>query len=103
MENLFEVQVFFTDLEFEIFQFTNKNKRGSMSFTITPNGKMQKCNKKQLYGSKCFFNIGRKLMYWLKNFSDKQFVLQEIINQPPLGTNKLLAEPFGYFGIQRAE
>ena len=47
MENLFEVQVFFTDLEFEIFQFTNKNKRGSMSFTITPNGKMQKCNKKQ--------------------------------------------------------
>jgi hypothetical protein len=76
MENLFEVQVFFSDVEFEIFQFTIKNKRGSMSFTISQNGKIQKSNKKQLYGSKCFFNIGRKLMYWLKNFSDKQFAIQ---------------------------
>jgi hypothetical protein len=73
-----------------------------MSFSIFPNGKIQKSNKRQLYGSKCFFNIGRKLMYWLKNFSDKQFILQEIVQQQPVGGNKLLSEPFGYFGIQRA-
>jgi len=76
MENLFEVQVFFTDLEFEIFHFTNKNKKGSMSFTISQNGRILKSNKRQLYGSKFFFNIGRKLIYWMKNFSDKQFILQ---------------------------
>lgn len=62
-----------------------------MSFTIAPNGKILKANKKQLYGSKSFFNIGRKLMYWLKNFSDKQFILQEIIHPQPLGTNKLIS------------
>jgi hypothetical protein len=61
-----------------------------MSFTISPNGKIQKANKKQLYGSKCFFNIGKKLMYWLKNFSDKQFVIQELTIQPSLGNNKSL-------------
>jgi hypothetical protein len=62
-----------------------------MSFSIFPNGKIQKSNKRQLYGSKCFFNIGRK-----------QFILQEIVQQQPVGGNKLLSEPFGYFGIQRA-
>jgi hypothetical protein len=47
-----------------------------MSFTISPNGKITKSNKKQLYGSKNFLNLNRKLIYWLKNFSDKQFILQ---------------------------
>ncbi len=47
-----------------------------MSFTLFANGKIQKSNKKQLYGSKSFFHIGKKLIYWLKNFSDKQFLMQ---------------------------
>ena len=47
-----------------------------MSFTISQNGRILKSSKKQLYGSKFFFNIGRKLIYWMKNFSDKQFILQ---------------------------
>lgn len=47
-----------------------------MSFKIAPNGKIIKYSKKQLYGSKCFFNTGKKLIYWLKNFSDNQFIIQ---------------------------
>jgi hypothetical protein len=39
-------------------------------------------------------------MYWLKNFSDKQFVIQEIVQQP-MGPNKIFSEPLGYFGVQR--
>lgn len=72
-----------------------------MSFTISPSGKILKASRRQLYGSKSFFNIGRKLIYWMKNFSDKQFTLQEIVQPQLVGAMKL--EPMGYFGVQRAE
>lgn len=95
MENLIEVQVFFTDLDFAIYQFTNKNKLGVMSFALNPNGSIRDSSRKQLYGSKCFLNTHRKIVYYLKNFSDKTFKL----NQIGVGSSKQL--PIGYFGLQR--
>ena len=47
-----------------------------MSFMIAGNGKITKCIKRQLYGSKSFLNVEKKYIYWLKNFADKVFNIQ---------------------------
>jgi hypothetical protein len=51
-----------------------------MCFNLTPQYKIKSCDKRQLYGSKNFFNKSKKSIYSLKTFSDRQFIVTGLIN-----------------------
>lgn len=62
----------------EIYQFTVNGKMGYMSYSLMQQNKIKKADRRQIYGSKSFMNTAKKAVYYLKNFSDKQFVVQKI-------------------------
>lgn len=47
---------------------------------MTPQYKIKAAKRKHLYGSKSFFNVARKAIYSLKNYSDEQFTVFGIGN-----------------------
>lgn len=74
-DNITELQIFYDDFQFDVYQFTSNNKMGTMSFILTPQYKIKTSVKKQIFGSKTFMNMHRKNVYFMKNFNNTQFTV----------------------------
>lgn len=81
--NMIELQIYAFNMGMAtknllIYQFTVKQKVGVMGYTLDKNYNIVKMSRKQLYGSKIFFDPAQNMIVKFRSFSDSQLQTKKI-------------------------